>query len=60
MNANKKEYDIEIILKKLEVDNEYHIRVDTDKNYTFFGDVDGHVKNLKILRNFSNFFKILL
>ena len=39
---NVKQYTLEKLLQKLQADKGYHIRVDPEKYYTFFGDIDGH------------------
>ena len=52
INKVKKEYAITKILEKIEDDNCYHIRVDPEKNYIFFGDIDGHPKKFKDFKNF--------
>jgi hypothetical protein len=58
INAVKKEYTIKRILEKIEDDNGYHIRIDPEKNYIFFGDVDGHLKKIKDFSEFLvQFFK---
>ena len=36
----------------MENDNGYHIRIDPEKNYIFFGDVDGHPKKFKDFAGF--------
>ena len=52
INKVKKEYTINRILEKIKDDNCYHIRVDPEKNYTFFGDIDGHQKKFKDFKIF--------
>ena len=52
INSIKKEYNIDKILEKIEDDNGYHIRINPEKEYIFFGDVDGHIQKFK---DFSNF-----
>ena len=39
---NVKRYTLEKLLCKLQSDKGYHIRVEPEKYYTFFGDIDGH------------------
>ena len=39
---NVKQYTLEKLLQKLQSDKGYHIRIDPEKYYTFFGDIDGH------------------
>lgn len=36
-----KEYTLEKLIKELEIDKGYHMRIHDDKNYIFFGDCDG-------------------
>ena len=58
INNVKKRYTMDDILEKLEDDNGYHIRINPDKNYIFFGDVDGHEYNFKDFAKFMiKFFK---
>ena len=58
INAVKKEYTIKRISEKIEDDDGYHIRIDPEKNYIFFGDVDGHSKKFKDFAEFLiQFFK---
>ena len=39
---NVKQYTLDKLLQKLQLDKGCHIRVDPEKYYTFFGDIDGH------------------
>lgn len=52
INKNEKEFSINKILEKIEDDNCYHIRVDPEKNYLFFGDIDGHPNKFKDFKLF--------
>ena len=44
---NVKQYTLEKLLQKLQSDKGYHIRIDPEKYYTFFGDIDGHTQKSK-------------
>ena len=51
---NIKQYNLITLIKKVCDDHGYHVRIDPKKYYTFFGDIDGHIKGS------TDFFDMLL
>ena len=63
---NVKKYTLNKLLMKLKSNNGYHIRIDPEKYYTFFGDIDGHKQKstdffnfmIKFLKDFYEIYDI--